>query len=569
MKLRWISLLIALWCSLTATAQVEKQVEVTKAYVPSLEQAVKLAIEPDMTDTTTLRPEIDYTITPLSLETTLATRPIRPATVTYWNFNRPRPFYLKAGAGYPLQSVLDFYASTQNPGTGYVVGYLQHDGRFGTIENDFGYRNRAERMENRVGAAIGKYLGRRTLEADLYYRHRHDRRFAMYYPSNGSIPGDRIGYSDANLSFRIGDDFIDLSRLNFEVALDGTFFMDHSDPIGAIESANQLNASARVKLGRAWAYHRVGLEAGYRLLDGRKGLDAAREQLLYVGASYGVERKKTTFEVGANFVHNQQDGATFAPGYEADNQLLPFARFEFALARKALKPFVELNSELRINDYASLTELNPYVVTSLWGEKPTTDYDLKGGLKGSFGRDRFAYRLYAAAQLVRNHRYWVMPEVSGGMETNYFGGWMTCVQDNLTSFGFGGALDFRPTTALSFEVEALFRAFNEETLLPNGEAELTASFAAHYTHRKFRLGVRAEAMSERGWAYVKADRLMTMTGAFYAPFAIDLQLDFEWIYSSSMTFFVEGHNLANQPLYRFANYPEYGINVLVGVRMAF
>ncbi|MFQ7502995.1 MAG: hypothetical protein ACLRMJ_07490 [Alistipes finegoldii] len=27
--------------------------------------------------------EIDYTITPLSLQTTLATRPIRPATVTY------------------------------------------------------------------------------------------------------------------------------------------------------------------------------------------------------------------------------------------------------------------------------------------------------------------------------------------------------------------------------------------------------------------------------------------------------------------------------------------------------
>ena len=113
-----------------AAAQVEKQVEVTKAYVPRVESAQKLAIEPDMTDTTHMRPEIDYTVTPLSLRTTLATRPIRPATVTYWEFNRPLPFYLKVGAGYPLNSVLDFYASTQNPSTGYVLGYVNHEGRF-------------------------------------------------------------------------------------------------------------------------------------------------------------------------------------------------------------------------------------------------------------------------------------------------------------------------------------------------------------------------------------------------------------------------------------------------------
>ena len=45
-----------------ASAQVEKRVEVTKAYVPSVEGASKLAVVPDMTDTVKMRPEIDYTI---------------------------------------------------------------------------------------------------------------------------------------------------------------------------------------------------------------------------------------------------------------------------------------------------------------------------------------------------------------------------------------------------------------------------------------------------------------------------------------------------------------------------
>ena len=54
------------------SAQIGKQVEVTKAYVPKVESASKLAVQPDMTDTARMRPEIDYTITPLSLRTTLS-----------------------------------------------------------------------------------------------------------------------------------------------------------------------------------------------------------------------------------------------------------------------------------------------------------------------------------------------------------------------------------------------------------------------------------------------------------------------------------------------------------------
>ena len=112
MKRFWMIAACAAVVPQLVAAQVEKRVEVTKAYVPKVESALKLAVEPDMTDTTRMLPGSDYTVTPLSLQTSLATRPIRPATVTCWELNRPLPFYLKVGAEYPLNSVLDFYAST-------------------------------------------------------------------------------------------------------------------------------------------------------------------------------------------------------------------------------------------------------------------------------------------------------------------------------------------------------------------------------------------------------------------------------------------------------------------------
>ena len=282
----------------SAGAQVEKQVEVTKAYVPSLESATKLAMVPDMTDTTRMRPEIDYSITPLTMSTVLATRPIRPATVTYWEFNRPKPFYLKAGAGYPLNSVLDFYASTQNPGTGYVVGYVNHEGLYGKLSNDWGEKNTATRMFNRIGAAAGKYFGRRTLEGELSYEnrmyHRHGAGYAATVASEALWqafvhPGRRLDYGDANLAVRFGDDFHDLSRTNFEVALRCGLVFDHSDHYADAEAAREIRFGATARVGRAFGKHRLSLEAAYDRHAGRKALDGAQSDLIRAGARYGVD----------------------------------------------------------------------------------------------------------------------------------------------------------------------------------------------------------------------------------------------------------------------------------------
>lgn len=156
-----------LFCGVPLRAQVTKQVEVTKTYVPEVSKAVKLPIVPDMTDTVRLRPEIDYTVTPSALATNLSTEPFRPATVTYWEFDRPRPLYLKVGAGAPLNSVLDLYASTQNPGTGYVVGYLNHTGDWARYPQRFRCAPHLVADAQPHGRRGGKYLGRRLLEGKL------------------------------------------------------------------------------------------------------------------------------------------------------------------------------------------------------------------------------------------------------------------------------------------------------------------------------------------------------------------------------------------------------------------
>ena len=57
-----------------ASAQVAKQVEVEKDYIPSVNKAQKLAMVPDMTDTVMMRPDIDYSFMPCLLYTSPSPR---------------------------------------------------------------------------------------------------------------------------------------------------------------------------------------------------------------------------------------------------------------------------------------------------------------------------------------------------------------------------------------------------------------------------------------------------------------------------------------------------------------
>ena len=125
--------LAAMALPVVAEAQVAKQVEVTKAYVPEVAEAMKLPIEPNMVDTVKMRPEIDYSISPKVYSTSMSTHSFKPATVTYWEYNRPKNFYVKAGVGYPLNTVGDAYASIPRERVGYLLAYVNHLGEYAKL----------------------------------------------------------------------------------------------------------------------------------------------------------------------------------------------------------------------------------------------------------------------------------------------------------------------------------------------------------------------------------------------------------------------------------------------------
>ena len=52
------------------------------------------------------------------------------------------------------------------------MGYINHDGRYGRIPYTPDGDHSALWMDNRVGVAAGKYIGRHVLEGEVSYRNR-------------------------------------------------------------------------------------------------------------------------------------------------------------------------------------------------------------------------------------------------------------------------------------------------------------------------------------------------------------------------------------------------------------
>ena len=563
-----------------AGAQVAKQVEVTKAYVPSVARAAKLPIVPDMTDTTRMRPEISESAAPFLLNMPLELQPIRPATVTYWTFNRPLLCYLKLGAGYPLNSAVDFHVATQHPDTGYALGFVQHEGRYADIRNDFGVENNSLRMTNRVGAAAGKQLGRHMLEAAASYENRLYHRYGAYAaPSFGesddmrlpAAPGARIDFGEADFAVRIGDDFQDLSRINFDVTARAGLFFDQTVWAGSTHP-RQTDFHASGKLAKAFGRHRFALEAGYDRLDGGRALDGFKEHLIRAGVRYGRESATLDFEVGADYVHDRISGT------DHENYILPFVRLQYHLGTQTMRPFFEVDGSVRDNSYRSLTRLCPYVAPATELDETSVDYNGRLGIRGDLWHERFAYRVYAACSIRDRHDYWVASELYDSANDEPLAAAIALrpALGRQTVVSLHGEAEFRPVSTLHMELGVHGYLYHDDLDYGNGAPSFEGNFGIRYAAKRVSFGVSASMQTARRWTVFCVDTMSEDKNVFAGekrrfkvPLTFGLRAFFDWRITDRIGIFAEGDNLLNKRQYRYPFYPEYGANFTAGVKLGF
>jgi len=587
---RYITILIALCVmSFTTSAQVVKQVEVTKDYAPEIGGAHKMDIAPNMVDTITLRPEIDYTITPRSFASALGTHRFKPATVTYWEYKRQYPFYLKLGMGYPLNTVGDLYATTHRADVGYLTGYAQHYGQYSKLRYVNGFDgntykdNRSMQMNNKFGVMGGKYFGRYTLAGDLFYRMDTYHRYPLHneYTENGTpileFKRRKVDFEDVNLSLSFGDSFADYSHLNFKVYASADLYNDKSEHFIAGDRYQQMNVAGGMVLAREVSKHSaLSLDIDYKGYYGLRSLKAYNNSVIGGTLLYHYRSGRLIdLTVGAKLLydHNPADAQK-----QSRWHAFPYAAISLNINDKgSFVPYVEVDGELRNNSYYSLVRSNPYVAIlgGAYGSLsantvlPNTElWNVRFGVSGHSANSKFAYRFYADMSFMKNALYWYnINQIFFGAESAKRNIWSLC-----------GAVDYKPISQLLLTAEVKGSLYTNFTSLADAMPPVEALLKARYTHKKFTLGLSAELYGSTKWTYVQDYALFNSVmatpmqiGVFDAPVSLDLSLYVDWHINKSCTVYVEGNNLLGDvmPTYRWAFYREMGASFTVGVKVQF
>lgn len=572
-----ISLFALLACA-GVSAQVTKQVEVTKNYAPSVSQATKLAIAPNMVDTVTLRPEIDYTITPRSFSSTLGTHRFKPASVTYWEYMKEYSFYMKLGVGYPLNSVADVYASTHRADVGYIMGYVNHRGQYSKIRmtdlfDGSSYRNNSQQMVNRVGVNAGKYFGRYTLSGDIYYQSDIYHR----YPLRSDYDRREINFEDVNLKLRFGDSFVDLKRLNFDVYGSVDFYNDKSKTFVEDSKYQQIDATAGVKFARRLATRSMfSASIDYRGYYGLKDLSSYSNNILSATLLYGYNSGRL-LDLKAGLTYSFDHTTSAAKTNR--NYVMPYLYVGLNVRNKGtFVPYIELDGEVINNSYYSLLKRNPYVeilgsdgagMPDFMHSLPNTaKYNVRFGVSGHTRNSKFAYRFYANMSFLENSIYWY------NVNQLFFN--VDVARENIWSVN--AELDYKPVSQLLISMQVRGLIYTNFSTVNSAHPPVEAKLRLRYTHKKFAIGASAELQGVSKWTCINNpvfvgrsddENAALERDTVTVPASVDVGLTFDWYVSDKCTVFVEGNNLANMNIYRWVYYREYGANFTAGVKVQF
>ncbi len=555
-RITLLALVALLLPAATTVAQESKRVEVTSIYRPEVTPARKLLAPTTMHDTPTMDVDIEYDVKPETWGIKLESHNFDPVSATYWDYNRARRGYLRIGAGAPLGSDLQLRYATQNSRVGYFGIGLNHDGSYSPKQSAEGVtRLVSESYDIRNGVMLygGAFAGRKLFEFKLGGNYDIYNRYAEL--------GDtafRHHFGNGGLSLRFGDDFSDLSRLNFSLEVHGDYWAHMPMAIDEqTKHVGEYNCGGAVELGRDFGKNAIRLAAHYDMWGGNVSLDYSNVRF---GADLGYARKIgiVDLELGLGYLYDKVRGREFA-----SHIFTPKAKVVIDIRKAALTPYISFDTEVSQNGVAALYAINPYMdfrhMEQTLSTMPNTrSYNLTAGFMGVVGASRFAYRAYVGGSFMRDALFWYIP-------TPGIFGVEAAANNRLVA---GAELECRPVGNLLIGVGFHYRSDKHDVAYVASDPRFMVDAIIEYKLNRWKIYVESDVIGRREWR-----DLSSVDGRFVAPVNVDLRAGTSLIITEGLEIYADGYNLLNRKglsaIYDYAYYYRNGIGFMAGLKMTF
>ena len=523
---------------------IKKEVEVVKPYEPTVSDANKINVLPQIKDSVTIRPAFNYSIVPMMVSTEYIVPSINAAKMLAMPIPKLYKSYLKLGYGNYSTPLAEVYVNSLRSKKFTAGLFLRHQSSKGseTLDNK---RNAYAGYSESSAEVFGKrFLKKAYISADAGVRGNTVYRYG-YNPKidtllqNGNI---RQSYMLASVNTGIHSLNTDSSKLTYHVGLGYNYFKER-------EARAEHEMKIAGQFNRLFQGKMFGINTSFDLLKRNNLLDSTGNAngLFVLNPWIGISSNEFRLQLGFNANFDKQNGSL-------KPHLYPKAELQFNAVKDVLIPYVGVNGQIKNHSYQEIAFENPFINPNLLVRNSNIKTSFYGGVKGSLGA-KASYVLRVDFSTINDQYFFVNDTIT--KLRNQF----TVVYDNVDLFNGYGEINYDFSESLVFGLKGniyKYTVVREQYAWHKPSYDLT--FSSKYNLRN-KILVNLDVLSV-GKRYAKEyDKLITskeLSGI------VDFNLGLEYRYTKILSAWIHINNLTAAKYYTWNQYPAQRFNLMVG-----
>jgi hypothetical protein len=541
---------------LAAQTGSDNKVDIYGNFTPKIADGQKILEQAVITDTANMKVRIDYEINSKRVNTIYEVDPIKAANVTGEQLSKLYKGFAKAGFGtYSSPYAELFYTNLRSKKyqTGIHVKHLSSGGQLANV----GYSGFSNNELNAFGKS---FIKKSTLSGGIDYR----RNVVHYYgfntnpfdtiwkPYSLEREGIRQRYQLVNLEASLTDNFpVDSHATKYKVDLN---YYNYMDKYNAQE--NYFRAAGDV----SFYYKDYDLNAKSSLDYYKNQNDIQESNMTIFNLRPQITFHKQKWRLKAAVNMYASSDSTF--GFK----LAPEVDFDLHLYEDVFILNLGTDSRLKRNSYRTLTEENPFLITTVDPLNTWSPFRLYGGLRGALG-SRMSFNLKTSYVKLENQYFFVNDTSTGNWNK------LNTVIDNASLFQVNGELTWQQNEKLRLIAKADYFGYTPDTELKAWHVpSLRLSFSGKYNLRN-KITITATLLTlNRQFSREIATDTLTGKKSVYArelQGIADVNLGGEYRYNKRLGMFVQLNNILNVRYQRYRDYPTQRFNLFAGISYSF
>ncbi len=546
--MKHIKILIAIIVlSISTNAQIDHNVQVVKAYKPSISDAYKMNALPKIADTVRLESVFKYHISPKPISIDFQLEPIRPARLQGEPLTKLYHTYIKLGFGNYLTPMAEIHYNSLRSKKYSLGAYYKHLSSFGKLKIR-GQKVYAGYSNNTLGIYAKKFIKKRqTLYSDIDLS-RNVFYYYGYTPYTYEVVSkqkqdlDKQHFLSATINTGIKNNYMDSLHLSYKTDLNLKHLEDYYK--------NQENEiQIQTELGKYFNEELQAMFLDLTLYNNDYTDTTLNSAILNVKPQASVVGEEWRIEIGLNFTADIYKDDVSYHNY-------PDVLFQYNVIDNYLIPYIGFSGYLQKNSMRNIVAENQFIVPGTYVNNTNHKMIFKGGMKGNFTPE-ITYDFNAAYSVIENMYFFVNDFDASSNKFNV-------IYDDMEMMHLHGDIDYKRTEKLNFILSGDFYQYlMAQEMKAWNKPDFTASMLTKYNLRnKILLNINLFAVGNR---YTKFIDDNDQPEAVLLDAYFDANLGIEYRYSKILSGFINFNNVANMEYSRWYGYPVQRFNIMFGL----